>query len=98
MSVTELQRRIVELSADIVRQKEVLQQLETRKGAAQRQLNAIRDPVARLPLEISSEIFIRYLPSRPKPGGRHVPMLFLDICNAWADIAISTPTLWASIH
>ncbi|KAJ6525041.1 hypothetical protein DFH09DRAFT_1372016 [Mycena vulgaris] len=98
MSAEEIQRRIDELSANIVRQKVVLKQLETRKGAAQRQLNAIRDPVARLPFEISSEIFIRCLPSRPKPRGRYIPMLFLDICNAWADIAISTPALWASIH
>ncbi|KAJ7102813.1 hypothetical protein C8R44DRAFT_347035 [Mycena epipterygia] len=59
---------------------------------------AILDPVARLPLEISSEIFIRCLPPLPKPGAFQVPMLFLNICNAWTDIALSTPALWASIH
>ncbi|KAJ6541981.1 hypothetical protein DFH09DRAFT_1041357 [Mycena vulgaris] len=51
-----------------------------------------------MPLEISSEIFIQCLPSRPKPGGRHLPMLLLDICNAWTDIAHSTPQLWDAIH
>ncbi|KAJ6525033.1 hypothetical protein DFH09DRAFT_1368266 [Mycena vulgaris] len=89
MSITEIQRRINELSADIVRQKEVLKQLETKKGAAQRQLNAILDPVACLPLEISPEIFIQCLPG---------PLLFLNICNTWTHIALSTPALWAVIH
>ncbi|KAJ6542068.1 hypothetical protein DFH09DRAFT_1041416 [Mycena vulgaris] len=98
MSVTDIQRRISELSADIVRQKEVLKQLETSKGAAQRQLNAIRDPVARLPLEISSEIFIQCLSARPRPHASDPPLLFLNICNMWTEIALSTPALWASIH
>ncbi|KAJ7876575.1 hypothetical protein B0H13DRAFT_2548593 [Mycena leptocephala] len=58
MSVTELQAHIAQLSADI-------EQLENRKSAAQRQLNAIRDPVSQLPLEISSEIFRQCLPPFP---------------------------------
>ncbi|KAJ7472173.1 hypothetical protein FB451DRAFT_976011, partial [Mycena latifolia] len=56
------------------------------------------DTAARLPLEISSEIFILCLPSRPVPGGLHVSMLLLDICNAWTDITLSTPGLWSAIH
>ncbi|KAJ7657481.1 hypothetical protein B0H17DRAFT_870855, partial [Mycena rosella] len=61
---------------------------------------AVRDPVSRLPLEISSEIFIQCLPStsNPQPGARDIPMLLLNICNAWTDIALSTPALWEAIH
>ncbi|KAJ7727234.1 hypothetical protein B0H16DRAFT_1779670, partial [Mycena metata] len=72
--------------------------LERNKSAAQRQLNAIRDPVARLPLEISSEIFLGCLTSQREPRAHVAPLLFLNICNAWTDIAISTPAMWDTIE
>ncbi|KAJ7678806.1 hypothetical protein B0H17DRAFT_1077943, partial [Mycena rosella] len=34
----------------------------------------------------------------PQPGARDIPMLFLNICNAWRDIALSNPALWEAIH
>ncbi|KAJ7102807.1 hypothetical protein C8R44DRAFT_859037 [Mycena epipterygia] len=98
MSIKQLQARIEQLSVDIDRQKEVLKQLECSKSDIQRELNGILDPVARLPLEISSEIFIQCLPLRPEPGAFHAPTLFLNICNAWTDIALATSALWASIR
>ncbi|KAF7336746.1 F-box domain-containing protein [Mycena venus] len=99
MSVEELEARIAKLSVDIDLQKEVLRQLESQKSAAQRQLNAIRDPVARLPLEISSEIFLLCLPSGgPKPEPPAAPILLLNVCNAWTEIALSSPELWAAIR
>ncbi|KAJ7509531.1 hypothetical protein B0H11DRAFT_2269964 [Mycena galericulata] len=98
MSVYELEARIEKLSADIARQKEILTDLEKSKSLVQRQLNAVRDPMARLPLEISSDIFFRCLPPFPQHGVQHFPMLFLNICNAWTDIALSIPALWASIR
>ncbi|KAJ7680106.1 hypothetical protein B0H17DRAFT_1076918, partial [Mycena rosella] len=67
-----------------LRQKEVLRTLELSK-------------LARLPLEISSEIFIQCLSIRPKPGARHAPMVLANICTSWEDIALSTPSLWAAI-
>jgi hypothetical protein len=96
--VQELRARIDKLSAEIELQKELLKKLEHDKSLVQRQLNAALDPVARLPLEISSEIFLQSLPTYPKPSPRVVPMLLLNICNAWTSIALSTPALWASIQ
>ncbi|KAJ7235986.1 hypothetical protein C8J57DRAFT_1479332 [Mycena rebaudengoi] len=68
----------------------------------QRQLNRLLDPITRLPVEISSEIFILCLPDsgpagyrRPNPGAA---LLLPRICTAWADIAHSTHTLWDTIH
>lgn len=79
--------------------RKLLKKLEPEKSLVQKQLNAILHPVLRLPLEISSEIFIQSLPpSHPEPGAHHVPMLLLNVCNAWTTIALSTPTLWAGIH
>ncbi|KAJ7757804.1 hypothetical protein DFH07DRAFT_459627 [Mycena maculata] len=98
MSAGQFRDRIHALSVDIERQKEVLKQLETDKTLAQRQLNAILDPMARLPLEISSEIFVQCLPPVPEPGITLIPMLLLNVCNSWSHIALSTPALWASIH
>ncbi|KAJ7472216.1 hypothetical protein FB451DRAFT_1036966, partial [Mycena latifolia] len=98
MYVAQLQEHIAKLSADIARQKEVLKSLERSKKAAEHQLNALRDPVARLPVEPSSEIFIQCVPSRSAPDARDAPLLLLNICKAWTDIALSTPALWATIH
>ncbi|KAJ7876570.1 hypothetical protein B0H13DRAFT_2055059 [Mycena leptocephala] len=98
MSVKELQARIVKISADIDLQKEVLKQLEKDKSAAQRQLNAVQDPlVARFPLEISSKIFLECIPLPPVPGARFAPMLLLNVCHSWTTIALSTGALWAAI-
>ncbi|KAJ7484970.1 hypothetical protein B0H11DRAFT_2279258 [Mycena galericulata] len=98
MSVQELQARIKKISVDIERQKKLLKDLEQNKCLVQRQLNAARDPVARLPLEISSEIFIQCLPPFPEPGAHRLPMILLNVCNAWTDIALSTPALWEAIR
>ncbi|KAJ6525037.1 hypothetical protein DFH09DRAFT_1286223 [Mycena vulgaris] len=93
MSVKQLEAH----SADIDRQ-QALRKLEHSQSAVRRRLNDARDPVAQLPFEISSDIFIRCLPPRPQPGAHHAPMLLLNICNAWTEIAIATPALWVAIH
>ncbi|KAJ6489175.1 hypothetical protein C8R47DRAFT_1071548 [Mycena vitilis] len=97
----ELQARIEQLSVEIELQKEVLQELELSKIGVQRQLNAIRDPMARSPLELSSEIFLQCLPLEQysrKPDAATPRMLLMNVCNAWTDIALSTPALWAGTH
>ncbi|KAJ7666934.1 hypothetical protein DFH06DRAFT_1470068 [Mycena polygramma] len=100
MSTQELRARIVELSNAIHLQRELLKKLENEKSLVQRELNAALDPFARLPLELSSDIFLRCLPAgdHPKPDATRAPMLFLHVCNAWKSIAISVPALWTSIE
>ncbi|KAJ6510642.1 hypothetical protein C8R45DRAFT_964723 [Mycena sanguinolenta] len=99
MSVAELRVRIAELDTEINLQRELLKKLERDKSLAQRQLNSILDPISRLPLEISSEIFLRSLPPFPaEHGAHHVPMLLLNICNTWSAIALSTPALWTAFR
>ncbi|KAJ7896415.1 hypothetical protein B0H14DRAFT_2679306 [Mycena olivaceomarginata] len=80
------------------RDSEVLKDLERDRSLAQRQLNAVTDPVARLPLELSSKIFIHSLPLLPVPAAINAPLLLLNICSAWRNIALSTPALWDAIH
>ncbi|KAJ7016647.1 hypothetical protein C8F04DRAFT_1341554 [Mycena alexandri] len=102
MSAEELQARIDAVSADIEKQKEVLKQLERDKSSLQRQLNNIHDPVARLPLEISSEIFLHCLPfghfHEYQSQVHAAPILLLNVCNTWSDIVLPTPELWAHIR
>jgi len=98
MSVPELRERIEKLSSEIGLVKKLLKMLRHDKCLVQRQLNAVLDPVARLPLELSSEIFLQSLAPFPEPGAGHAPMLLLNICNAWTNIVLSTPALWAAIH
>ncbi|KAJ7853677.1 hypothetical protein B0H14DRAFT_2757994 [Mycena olivaceomarginata] len=95
-----LRARIEEISSEILLQKELLKKLEHDKILVKRELNAVVDPVARLPLELSSEIFLQSLDPLPKPQprARHAPMLLLNICNAWTTIALSTPAPWSSIR
>ncbi|KAF7375485.1 F-box domain-containing protein [Mycena sanguinolenta] len=97
MSVEELRTRIVQLDSEIERQRKLLKKLEKDKSLVQRQLNAVLDPVARLPVEISSEIFLQ---SRAAEftGPRHVPIVLLRICKAWTQIALATPALWTTVH
>ncbi|KAJ7328939.1 hypothetical protein DFH08DRAFT_940542, partial [Mycena albidolilacea] len=95
----QLRARIDELWSEIDLQKEMLKKLEQDRSLARRQLNAVMDPVACLPLEISSEIFLQtFGPSPLKPGARHAPMLLLNVCNGWTTVALSTPTLWTAIR
>jgi hypothetical protein len=95
----QLRARIDELSSEIDLQKELLKKLEQDGSLACRQLNAVMDLVARLPLEISSEILLQTLgPSLLKPGARHTPMMLLNVCNGWTTIALSMPTLWTTIR
>ncbi|KAF7328824.1 F-box domain-containing protein [Mycena venus] len=99
MSVEELCARIDKLSSEMIDlQESPVKKLKEDRSLVQRQLNAAIDPVSRLPVEISSEIFMQSLAPFPEPGARHTPMLLLHICHAWSAIALSTPDLWASIQ
>ncbi|KAJ7641693.1 hypothetical protein FB45DRAFT_1125690 [Roridomyces roridus] len=97
MSVQALQVQIDKASADIERQKELLKKLERNKSLLQRQLNGLRDPIARLPLEISSEIFVQSLDLYGSPRPEGIPRLLLQVCNTWSDIALSIPSLWDTL-
>ncbi|KAJ7844510.1 hypothetical protein B0H14DRAFT_3868301 [Mycena olivaceomarginata] len=54
--------------------------------------------MARLPVEITSDIFLHCVPTTPRPVSLTAPMVFLNICQLWRNIALSTPFLWAGIR
>ncbi|KAJ7771051.1 hypothetical protein DFH07DRAFT_937921 [Mycena maculata] len=74
-------------------------QLERDSGATQIELQSFRFPILTLPLEITTEIFIRCFPDEPEhPRQTHAPLLFLGVCKEWKHIALSIPTFWATLY
>ncbi|KAK7028635.1 hypothetical protein R3P38DRAFT_2937600 [Favolaschia claudopus] len=62
-------------------------------------LSSTRDPFAHLPLELSSEIFIHCIPPYGADYARpSYPLLLLNICSLWTQIALATPKLWANLY
>ncbi|KAJ7057548.1 hypothetical protein C8F01DRAFT_1060548, partial [Mycena amicta] len=57
-----------------------------------------RPHFAKIPPEMISEIFIRCLPVYPSPpSAETAPLLLLQICTLWRDIALDTPDLWSNV-
>ncbi|KAJ7031150.1 hypothetical protein C8F04DRAFT_1111728 [Mycena alexandri] len=96
-SVADFRRRICELASAIKVHKDAIGELERTKSEVESDLNAILDPVGRLPLEISSDIFLRCLPSNPTCNKREAPLAFMRVCHSWSNIALSTPSLWTTV-
>lgn len=92
-----LHARLADLISDIGTHKEVPETLLRARSAIQRQLNDLHDPMARLPLEVSSDVFIHCIPPPDvytEPSGF---LVLLSICTAWTDIALSTSRLWTNL-
>ncbi|KAK7052063.1 hypothetical protein R3P38DRAFT_2858353 [Favolaschia claudopus] len=99
--IAALQIHIEGLLSAIEVQKDVLQSLLSQHKEAQRKMNFFLDPMARLPLEIQSMIFVfasQLGSGIPQPNPCSPPMVFLSVCRMWRDIALFTPTLWSEIQ
>ncbi|KAJ7636602.1 hypothetical protein FB45DRAFT_906914 [Roridomyces roridus] len=92
-----LRAELDEIFLAINKHRQILKDLDKQKSAIHRQLNSILDPVARLPLEISSEIFVQSLPCSPSFHPDDAPGVLVRVCHGWTAIALSTPYLWTSI-
>ncbi|KAJ7089596.1 hypothetical protein C8R44DRAFT_892288 [Mycena epipterygia] len=97
-ATTALHARLDLALSEMEKQKYVLEKLERSVSSIRRQLNDVHDPMARLPCEISSEIFIHCLPPVDNVYPRlSDPLLLLSICTRWTEIAVSTSQLWANL-
>ncbi|KAK7048941.1 hypothetical protein R3P38DRAFT_3257499 [Favolaschia claudopus] len=103
-SIPRLREHIDELSSAIEAQEQILQDLRHRRSDAYRDLNLLVDPMARLALELQSDIFLNciYDPSPhdtiAKPDPHAPPMVFMAVSRMWRDIALATPRLWAALR
>ncbi|KAJ7280917.1 hypothetical protein C8J57DRAFT_968413, partial [Mycena rebaudengoi] len=67
----------------------------------QAHLDAYRYPILTLPTEITSEIFVQFVPAypnRPPVTGVFCPTVLGQICRTWRSIAFCTPRLWRAIE
>ncbi|KAJ7661553.1 hypothetical protein DFH06DRAFT_376156 [Mycena polygramma] len=96
-SVDDLRTHLYELCSALKHHKEVIRDLENATREVQGQLNALLDPITRLPIELSSDIFLRCLPSTASSTSHTAPLLLVRICHSWREIAHSTPALWAAM-
>ncbi|KAJ6457772.1 hypothetical protein C8R47DRAFT_1163928 [Mycena vitilis] len=88
-----LDLRIPELEA-------ALKALQREKHIVQNRLDAYTYPVLSLPNEITSEIFVHFLPAypiAPPPIGPFSPYQLCHICRQWRGIALTTPALWRAL-
>ncbi|KAF8208460.1 hypothetical protein K438DRAFT_1812257 [Mycena galopus ATCC 62051] len=91
--VTDLDAKILDLERSIFT-------LRTEKRVAQERLDSYKYPVLTLPTDITTEIFIHFLPPYPDYAplaGHESPTLLAQICREWREIALETPTLWRAM-
>ncbi|KAJ7607952.1 hypothetical protein FB45DRAFT_728740, partial [Roridomyces roridus] len=83
--------RVLQLRTRIEKICTTFDSLERERIVAQSELNAILDPIGKLPVEISSDILRRSLPATP--SWKELSKL-LYICRTWKSIMLSMPKLW----
>jgi hypothetical protein len=96
-----MRTQISELDAHILALEASLAAARRERENLQSQLDDYRYPVLSLPPEITSEIFINFLPIYPLRSpltGLLSPALLGQICRQWRDIAFSIPRLWRAIE
>ncbi|KAJ7280755.1 hypothetical protein C8J57DRAFT_106031 [Mycena rebaudengoi] len=93
--------RIVKLDAQIAVLELSLIAVRAERQNLQTCLDTYKYPILTLPIEITSEIFVHFLPpyhERPPATGLFSPRLLGQICRKWREIAFGTPQLWRAIE
>ncbi|KAJ7073766.1 hypothetical protein C8F01DRAFT_1042846, partial [Mycena amicta] len=94
-------QRISELDGQIAQLQSALNVLESERELLHDRLAEFVYPVLTLPTETVTEIFEQYLPAYPACPpllGDGSPTKLAGICRLWRDVALSTASLWRSIH
>ncbi|KAJ7745761.1 hypothetical protein B0H16DRAFT_1462759 [Mycena metata] len=95
MSQSDRRNRLAVLDQQIPQLRLLLERLEEERIQV---IESLTFPILTLPVDVTTEIFLRCLPPPPKtPRVSDAPLLLVRICRQWRDIAISTPELWASL-
>ncbi|KAJ7156536.1 hypothetical protein C8R43DRAFT_1234770 [Mycena crocata] len=92
--------RLKDIDDEILQLEQSLSLLRMEKQSIQTRLDDLKYPVLTLPNEITSEIFLHFLPPYPKcppSSGLLSPTLLTHICRKWRQTALFTPALWRAI-
>ncbi|KAJ7259389.1 hypothetical protein C8J57DRAFT_1019314, partial [Mycena rebaudengoi] len=94
--------QISELDARILALEDSLAAARREREGLNSRLGDYKYPILTLPVEITSEIFIAFLPlyaKCPDPMIRLLsPTLLGQVCRNWREIAFDTPRLWRAIE
>ncbi|KAJ7641173.1 hypothetical protein FB45DRAFT_1053751 [Roridomyces roridus] len=89
--------RVVAIDSEIHELEEQIRVLLLEQEACHQRLDVYKYPVLTLPNEITSEIFMHFLPpypTCPRLAGPNSPTSLTYICRQWREIALATPKLW----
>ncbi|KAJ6452464.1 hypothetical protein C8R45DRAFT_1223510 [Mycena sanguinolenta] len=90
----------LDIEARILDLERSISTLRTEQARVQERLNSYKYPVLTLPNELTSEIFLHFLPIYPESPpliGPHSPTSLAQVCRQWREIALKTPELWRAI-
>ncbi|KAJ6488994.1 hypothetical protein C8R45DRAFT_993356 [Mycena sanguinolenta] len=95
--------RLLRLEAQIMDLEHSLSGLRGEEAQVRERLDAYKYPVTvlTLPNEVTSEIFIQFLPIYPDIPplvGLASPTSLMLVCATWREVALATPTLWRAIE
>ncbi|KAJ7438112.1 hypothetical protein B0H11DRAFT_595074 [Mycena galericulata] len=74
-----------------------LLELAAERTRLEAELSSLDYPVLDLPAEITTHIFLQFLPCNSQPSSSSAPLLLTQICRQWRQIALATAPLWQSI-
>ncbi|KAJ7195741.1 hypothetical protein B0H12DRAFT_1331741 [Mycena haematopus] len=93
--------RLLDLEARIMDLERSISAMRVEQDLVQERLDAYKYPVLTLPNEITSQIFLHFLPIYPYApplGGLDSPTSLTYVCRHWRDVALATPALWRAIR
>ncbi|KAJ7275649.1 hypothetical protein C8J57DRAFT_1177321 [Mycena rebaudengoi] len=96
-----IRERMSDLDAQILALEQAPDAVRLERQDLQTRLDAYKYPILTLPTEITSEIFVHFLPPYPEcppVTGLFSPEFLRQICRTWREIALSTPQLWRAIQ
>ncbi|KAF7376721.1 hypothetical protein MSAN_00089200 [Mycena sanguinolenta] len=101
--IEDIKLDIVSRSEELVRLDERIRELSAKRDEIQAHIDSQKALISfprRLPADIVREIFVACLPTSRNAvmSVREAPLVLCRICSAWRTIALSAPTLWASLH
>nr|GAT55180.1 predicted protein [Mycena chlorophos] len=98
-----IREKLAQADAEIVRLRELLGTAIEKRDALQMVVSAhdaLVSPMRRIPDDVLGAIFLETLPERRNTAlhATEGPLLLVQVCRYWRDLAYSLPRLWASMH
>ncbi|KAF7376845.1 F-box domain-containing protein [Mycena sanguinolenta] len=93
--------RLSDLQNQIMHFERLLAPLRAEQARVWEKLNAYKYPVLTLPNEVTTEIFMRFLPPYPVAPpltGPASPTTLTHVCRQWRKVALATPMLWHAMR